>query len=467
MTSVAAVVDRRSLVTILVAGSAITAISLGVRSTFGLFLEPVTDDLGTGRASFALAIAIQNLVWGLGQPVAGAVADRFGSARVLAVGAGLYGAGVLMMAGVQTETGLYIGAGFVTGLGLAAASFAVVLAAIGRLAPPERRTWAIGVATAFGSVGQFILIGVTQALRSTIGWRGTLVVLAFMAASVALIAWPLRGRSSDAPAATDASGALVAAESLRDILRRAARHRPYVLLTAGFFVCGFHVTFIATHLPTYIQDEGQAGWVAASTLALIGLFNIAGSFAAGVLGSNHDKARLLSLIYLARAVVIMAFVLVPMTTATALGFGAAMGLLWLATVPLTSGIIVGQFGTQHAGTLFGIVFLSHQVGAFVGAYFGGRIADVADSYAPVWWASVVLGVLAAAVHLWVDDEPAPPLGAPVSRRPVWRAAPAGGIAVVLLVAALTLRDAATTPATAEDTGAPTTYYCVLHPTAPG
>lgn len=449
---------------LLSAGSVITALSLGVRSTFGLFLDPVIESIGTGRGAFALAVAIQNLVWGLSQPLAGAVADRFGSARVLAVGAVIYSIGMMLMAGADTSGGLYLSAGFVVGLGTGAASFAVVLAAIGRMAPPERRSLALGVATAMGSVGQFVLVPTVQRLIDSSGWEIAAVVLGVVILAVILFAPGLRGRAADQ--ASSADGQPVDVVPLRVELRRAAHSNSYRMLNLAFFVCGFHVTFIATHLASYAEDVGQTRAIAASALALIGLFNIAGSLTAGALGGKYSKSKLLSIIYASRALVIAGFVLIPSSATTTLVFGGLIGLLWLSTVPLTSGIVASQFGTAHTGTLFGIVFLSHQLGAFVGAWMGGTLADRTGSYDPVWWIAVGLGVLAALLHLRIDEgpQPEPPPLLQVNT------GPASGMAAVVLITATTAGlSLAASQATADDgaqraeSGQQVIYFCPLHP----
>jgi predicted MFS family arabinose efflux permease len=413
---------------VLSAGCVVTALSLGVRSTFGLFLDPVVDTIGSGRGAFALAVAIQNLVWGLSQPLAGAVADRFGSARVLAVGAVVYAFGMALMSTADSSAALYLSAGFIVGAGTGAASFAVVLAAIGRMAPPEKRSMALGLATAMGSVGQFLLVPLVQRLIDANGWEPTALVLAGVIITVGLFAFGLRGRASDF--VTAEAGQAPQVVPLRSELRRAAHSRSFRLLNLAFFVCGFHVTFIATHITSYAEDIGQTRAIAATALALIGLFNIAGSLTAGYLGGKHSKTRLLSGIYAARAVVIIGYVLIPSSSTTTLIFGATIGLLWLSTVPLTSGIVASQFGTAHTGTLFGIVFLSHQLGAFIGAWLGGTLADRFGSYDPVWWIAVGLGVLAAVVHLAIDEGPQPEPPPPVRVAP----SPAGGFAAIALFA---------------------------------
>ncbi len=461
---------------LLAAGSVITALGLGVRSTFGLFLDPVIETLGTGRGTFALAIAIQNLVWGLSQPLAGAVADRFGSARVITVGGIVYALGLVLMSTATSSGMLYLSAGFVIGVGTGAASFAVVLAAVGRMAPVEKRSMALGVVTAMGSVGQFILVPLVQRLIDSSGWESTAVILALVILAVLACAPGLRGRAADFIASSNpdaSSGAPAAIVPLRQELRRAAYSRSFILLNLAFFVCGFHVTFIATHLASYAEDVGQSRSNAANALALIGLFNIAGSLAAGVLGGKHSKTRLLSMIYTARAVVITGFVLIPASQATTLIFGAAIGVLWLSTVPLTSGIVTGQFGTAHSGTLFGIVFLAHQLGAFVGAWMGGTLADRLGSYDPVWWIAVGLGIVAAALHLVIDEGPQPQAPEAIRLSP----APIGGAAALLLAfglsAALSLSTASRAGASESAIDSPSGssdaaavgYFCVLHPVA--
>ena len=466
MTAVDTAVQRRRipLWLLLTAGSVITSLSLGVRSTFGLFLDPVVDTIGTGRGAFATAIAVQNLLWGLSQPVAGAVADRFGAARVLVGGAVAYALGLVLMAASTGPGTLLLSTGVLIGLANGAASFAVVLAAVGRMVRPEKRSLALGIVSAMGSVGQFVLIPVAESLIDNAGWESTAVVLAVVILAVALFAPWLRGRSADqAPPDPDPSApppVPLAAE-----LRRAAHSRSYRLLNLAFFVCGFHVTFIATHLAPYSEDVGQTRAVAATALALIGLFNIVGSLTAGALGQRYSKSRLLSVIYGARAVVITGFVLLPASPASIVVFGALMGLLWLATVPLTSAIVAGQFGTTHSGTLFGIVFLSHQLGAFGGAWMGGTLADRIGSYDPAWWVAVGLGVLAAVVHLVIDEgpQPEPPPRVAAAPRILGPAA-----VVVVAVGGLTAGSmAAAEPSgpAADATAAHGPFFCPLHPVA--
>ncbi len=457
----------RSLLWVLVAASAITAITLGIRSTFGLFLVPVAAALGTNKAGFALAIAIQNLVWGLGQPLAGGVADRYGAPKVLAVGGGLYAVGVFGMSRANTTTSFYLSGGLLVGMAMAAASFSVVLAAVGKLAPPERRTWAIGIVTAGGSIGQFLLVPAAGWLDVRIGWRSAMAVLGSVALLVVVLSVLLRERrratAGDASAAVVAS-APVAAEPFSVAIRRALRHPSYGLLCLGFFVCGFHVTFIGTHLPSYLGDVGMSRAVGARAIAFIGLFNVLGAFSAGLLASRFRKGVLLSVIYGLRAVAIAGLVLLPHTPTVALGFAAVMGLLWLSTVPLTSGIVVGQFGVANAGSLFGVVFLAHQIGAFIGVWYGGRLADITGSYDVVWWIAVALGVFAAFINLFVSDAPAPPLPARVAGAPGIGAA--AGMASLLALGAVSGVGAATSGAErAGASSSPMVPYCVLHPSS--
>lgn len=466
-------VKTRSFALILMAGSFVTAVSLGARSTMGVFLDPISQGLDLGTSTFALSVAIQNLIWGLGQPVAGAVADRYGSVRVLLVGAAVYAIGLLVVANASTGLELHLGAGLIMGVGLAAASFSVVLAALGRLVPPERRSMALGVATAFGSVGQFILVPVSQYLITTAGWRVSMGFMAAVVAAIVVAVGPLKTRSAapspdpSSPAGPEDEGD----ETLRQVLARAGRHRSYLLLNAGFFVCGFHVTFIGVHLPKHLEDVGQPASVATWALAAIGLFNIVGSFTAGALGQRRSKTRLLSIIYGARAVTFLVLLLLPPSAGAAFLFAALMGLFWLATVPLTSGVVLGQFGVRHAGTLFGLVFFSHQVGAFIGSWGGGAVRDATGSYAGWWWTSVALAVAAAVIHLFIDEGPANLAAAPTpTRSGRWRlgrprlapaAATMGAAAAVLALAGLAV---ATTDASAAGLRArQAAVLCSVHP----
>lgn len=388
---------------IVIAGSIITAITLGVRATMGVFGAEVDTAMGVGIDTFSLTIAGQNLIWGLAQPIAGTIADRFGAARVLVIGAVTYAAGLLVMGTATGPAGLFVGGGLIVGLGMSAASFAVVLASMSKLIDLEHRSMALGIATAFGSFGHFLLVPLTGIFLRAHGWRTAFVILAVITMSMIIAVRPLRSTS---PAASDT----IADDGigpLRDVVVAAARHRDYLLVNCTFFVCGFHVTFIGVHLPKSLTDSGLSSGVAELALAFIGLFNIVGAFTGGVLGAKFNKSRLLSVMYSGRTLAFVGLVMLPASPVVAVGFGALMGIVWLASVPLTSGIVLGQFGIRNAGTLFGFVFLSHQLGAFAGAYGGGLIREITGSYDLWWWLCAALGVFAALVHFRISEQPAP------------------------------------------------------------
>ncbi|HOV04690.1 MAG TPA: MFS transporter [Kaistiaceae bacterium] len=391
---------------VILVGCAISMLTYGPRSALGLFLQPMTEARGWSREVFALSIAIQNIMWGIGQPIAGAIADRYGTARVLAGGGVIYAAGLYIMAHAEAPLWLHVSAGVLIGLGIAASSFSIVITAFARTVSPGKRTVAFGIGTAAGSLGQFVFAPLGQGLIEGFGWTQALVILGAMMFLVPLLAPVLAGRSH-APAANEAQ------QSFREALSEAFGHRSYVLLVLGFFVCGFHVAFITTHLPPYIADVGIDPKWGAWAIAVIGLFNVIGSLMSGVFSASWSKPYLLSFIYFARAIVITIFVMTPPSAASILVFGAAMGLLWLSTVPPTTGLITVMFGVRYMGTLYGFVFLSHQVGAFIGVWLGGLLYDATGSYDAVWWVSVALGVAAAIIH-W-----------PISERPVARLENAG------------------------------------------
>ena len=390
----------RTPAVVLICGCLISIVTFGPRSTFGFFLQPLSQDLGFGRDVFALSIAIQNLLTGVGQPFAGALADRFGTLRTLIGGALLYVAGLVLMSYATTPGMLHLSAGVLIGFGLSGASFTIVLAAFGKLIPESWRSLAFGVGTAAGSFAQFLFSPLAVALLGTVGWHETLLIFA----GIVLLVLPL-SLAIATPAQDSGAGAAVRPQSFREALSEAFGHRSYVLLVIGFFTCGFHVAFITTHLPPYLVDRGLdatwGGWV----IAFIGLFNIIGSIAAGVLGGRLPKRYLLSTIYLLRAVAITGFLLAPLTPVSALTFGAVMGVLWLSTVPLTSGLVALMFGVRYMGTLFGFVFFSHQVGAFIGVWLGGVLYERTGSYDVVWWLGVGLGIFAALVHLPIRERP--------------------------------------------------------------
>ncbi len=450
---------RLPLWAVIAAGGVITAISLGVRSTFGLFLDPVVESLDTDRGTFALAIAIQQIVWGISQPVAGAISDRFGAARVLAGGTVLYAIAMLIMSTAESTGVLILSAGFLVGLSIGAASFAVVLSAVGRMVEPERRTMALGIVSAVGSLGQFVLVPIARNRIDQTSWETTAVLLAVIALAAIAFTPMVKGRAADFP--QRAVPGQADDRPLRDELRRAAHARPYLLLNGAFFVCGFHVTFIATHLPAYSEDLGQASSTGSTALALIGLFNVFGSLAAGWLGARHSNTKLLAGIYGLRAAVITAFLLLPASGGLTIVFGAAIGVLWLSTVPLTSAMVTEQFGTTHSGTLFGIVFLSHQLGAFGGAWLGGELADATGSYDPAWWIGVGLGLMAMMLHLMITEgpvpEPPPPTEGGIRVVPAGAALALAVIGTASIVAAVDAADA-----TAEEAAGPPAAFCILN-----
>ncbi|SLN44449.1 MFS transporter [Oceanibacterium hippocampi] len=387
--------STRNLVVIVLSGSLILFIAFGIRSAFGLFLQPMSADLGWGREVFALAMAIQNLVWGAMQPVAGMIADRFGAARTLAVFTLLYFLGLLLMAATSEPWTFHLSAGLLIGIGLAGCSFGVVLGAVGRAVDEKYRSLALGIGTALGSAGQFAMVLIGQELLSAFGWQNAFLILA----AIVLVMLPLAfGLRSATPVADHAE-----TQSLGAAIGEARRHGGFLLLTAGFFVCGFHLAFIAVHLPAYLVDAGLPAATGAWALALVGLANIVGSFAAGIAGGRYSKKYCLSLIYLARSAVIIAYIALPITTLSTMLFAVGMGLLWLSTVPLTSGLVAQIFGPRYMSTLFGFVFFSHQVGSFLGVWLGGYFYDTTGSYDGVWWISIGLGVAAALLHWPIDD----------------------------------------------------------------
>jgi MFS family permease len=383
---------------IIVAGCLISLLAFGPRSAMGFFQLPMLADTGWDRTTFGLAMAIQNLFWGLGQPIFGALADRFGAWRVLFLSALLSAAGLVIMAFAAAPVWLHIGGGVLVGLGIAAGSFGVILAAFARNVAPEQRSLAFGMGTAAGSAGMFVFAPISQGLIEAVGWSDALVWLGAMMLVIPLLAIPLRGNaSSGSQKLTDMEQTIGAA------LREAFGHQSYLLLTAGFFVCGFQVAFITAHFPAYIGDIGIDATYAVLAIALIGFFNVIGSLASGVIGQRYSKPRFLALIYVARSVAVTAFLLLPQSGFSVIVFSIVMGLLWLSTVPPTNALVAIMFGTRYLGMLGGIVFLSHQIGSFLGVWMGGYLYEVYGTYDPVWWLGVALGIFAAFVH-WPISE---------------------------------------------------------------
>jgi MFS family permease len=385
-----------SMTQVLLCGAAIVTLSMGIRHGFGLWLQPITTTRGWSRETFAIALAVQNLAWGLAGPVTGALADRWGAFRVLLAGSVLYALGLVVM-GLATSGAAFLGgAGLLIGIAQSGTTYAVVYGVIGRNVAPEKRSWAMGVAAAAGSFGQFLMVPIEGGLIDGVGWQNALFVLA----CASLVIMPLAFGLREAPRAA-ASGA--GSQSMGAALREAFGERSFQLLTAGYFVCGFQVVFIGVHLPSYLKDRGLAPGVATTALALIGLFNVFGTYAAGTLGGRLPKKYLLSTIYTLRSAAIVAFLAVPLSPASVYAFSAAMGLLWLSTVPLTTGIVADVFGVRYLSMLGGVVFLSHQVGSFLGAWLGGRLYDMTGGYELVWWIAVGLGVFAALVNLPIRE----------------------------------------------------------------
>jgi len=382
---------------ILICGGLIMTIAMGARHGFGLFLQPMSMAQGWGRETFAFALALQNLVWGAAQPFSGLIADRYGAGRVLLTGSVLYVLGLALMAWSSSATELALSAGLLIGLGLSGTTFSIVYGVLGRTYPPEKRSQVLGIAGAAGSFGQFAMLPGTQALITGIGWMEALLVLAAVAALMAPLSAVLAEPGRDASHRPPQSAAAA--------MREAAGHKGFWLLTFGYFVCGFQVIFIAVHLPAYLADNGLPGNVGVVCLALIGFFNIIGTWGAGMLGARWTKKYLLAFIYIARSVIIVAFIAVPPTPTSAYLFAAAMGLLWLATVPLTNGIVAQVFGVTYLSMLGGFVFFSHQIGSFLGAWLGGVLFDRTGSYDVVWWIAIALGLVAMAVNLPIDERP--------------------------------------------------------------
>ncbi len=390
---------RQRWLVIMLAGATLVSATLGIRQVFGLFLQPISLELGTGFQLFSLAIAVQNLVWGLSSPLFGAAADRYGPWRVAAIGALLYGGGLFLMSSYVTEAGIFIGQ-ILIGLGLGSAGISIAIGAVARAAPPEKRSIAMGLVTSFGSFGQFALVPVTQILMVTGGWQFALLMLSVIMASMVAVAMGLRTPAGSARPIEGPDLTIGAA------LQQAVSSRDYILLTVGFFVCGLQLVFITTHLPTYLHDAGLSPDISSWALALIGLFNIIGAFVCGWLGGVVSKKKSLATVYLLRGITIAAFILIPPTPVSALLFGACMGLLWLGTIPLTSGLSVVFFGPRYLSMLYGLVFLSHQIGSFVGAWLGGIWYDWFGNYEAMWWLNVAAGLFAFVVN-WAIREPRP------------------------------------------------------------
>jgi MFS family permease len=398
----------RTPIVILACGCLIAMLGFGARAGLGFFLTPMSRAYGWDREVFSLALAIQMLLWGAAQPFCGALADRFGPTRVLSIGAVLYALGLASMAYASSPGLLNLSAGVVIGFGLAGSSFTIVIGAFGKLMPPQWRTLAFGAGTAAGSFGQFLFSPLTVGLIDGFGWQHTLLIFAAVVLLVAPLSLAL---ALPRDAAVPAAGAAPRQQSVTQALAEALGHRSYVLLVLGFFTCGFQIFFIAVHLPAYLVDRGLPAWTGGWTLGVIGLFNIVGAIAAGWLSATMPKRYILSFIYFARAVAILVYIMLPPSSAATVIFGAVLGLLWLSTVPPTSGLVAVMFGTRWLAMLFGFVFFSHQVGGFLGVWLGGVLFERTGSYDAVWWLAILLGLLSAAINLPIIEKPVERLAA--------------------------------------------------------
>ena len=386
---------QRTLASVLLFAGLIVTVAMGIRHTFGLFLTPMSMEHQWSREVFSFALALQNLIWGATQPFAGWLADRYGARRVLWGASVLYALGLVGMAYSATGTGLAASAGLMIGAAQSGCTYSVVFAAMGKLVPDAKRGWAMGVVAAAGSFGQFLMIPVASGLIGGMGWFGTLLVFA----AAALLIIPLGGALTKGLVA----GASGHGQTAREALGEAMREKSFVLLIAGYFVCGFQVVFIGVHFPTYLIDKGMGPEVGMTALALIGLFNVFGSYSAGHLGNRLPKRHVLAAIYAARSVAISLFLWAPLSAASVYLFSAIMGLLWLSTVPLTNAIVAQVFGVRYLGMLSGLVFFSHQVGSFLGVWLGGKLFDATGAYDTVWGICILLGILSALIHLPIDE----------------------------------------------------------------
>jgi MFS family permease len=395
-----------SLTQVLLCSAMIVTLSMGIRHGFGLWLQPITMDRGWSRETFSFALAIQNLAWGIAGPVVGGLADRFGAFRVLVAGAVAYATGLVLMALATSGLAFTGSAGLLLGIAQSGCTYAVVYGVIARNVSAQRRSWAMGVTAAAGSFGQFLMVPVENWLIADFGWRNALFILGCLALAIAPLAYGLK-EPARAPVGSTMQQSIGAA------VREAFGYGSFRLLMAGYFVCGFQVVFIGVHMPSYLKDKGLGPEVATMALALIGLFNVVGTYAAGVIGQHWPKRYLLSSIYLLRSVAIVAFLWLPLTPAGVYVFASVMGLLWLSTVPPTNAVVAQIFGVQYMSMLSGFVFLSHQVGSFMGVWLGGRLYDSTGSYDVVWWIAVALGVFAGLINLPVRETPiARPAAAP-------------------------------------------------------
>ncbi len=386
----------RTPLVVMICATVILFTAFGVRQTYGLMMNPIGSAQGWGREVFAFAVALQSLFWGLSQPVWGAIADRYGAGRVVAISAAIYAAGLYLMATATTPVAINYSTGFLTGIGLSGTSFPILLAVVARNVSAQRRSLFLGITSAGGSSGQLLVVPVSQYFISADGYAATLVILAVMTAMIVPLAVGVSGRMAPADQAGED-------QTIPEAVREAGRHNGFLLLIAGFFVCGFQTMFIGAHLPVYLTDAGASPMLGATALATIGLFNVFGCFIWGALGGRFSKKYMLAMLYMARSVGMLVFILVPISEVSVIVFSAVMGLLWLGTVPLTSGLVAQIFGTRYMAMLYGFVFLNHQLGSFLGIWLGGRLFDQTGSYDVIWWMAIALGLVAALLH-WPIDE---------------------------------------------------------------
>ena len=383
---------------ILTCGSVICLLSLGLRSTFGLYMGPISSDLGWGREIFSFAIALQSLVWGITTPIFGYLSDRYGPGKVVAAGGVFYALGLLMMAWASDPLHATLGIGVLTGFAMAMTGFPIVLSVIGRKFPPQTRSFYLGIASALGSSGQLVLVPLDQVFITAAGWQTSFIYLAIIAGVMVPLAAAMAG--GNAQAADEHSE-----QTFKDAIREAAAHKGFCLLSIGYFVCGAQAFFITAHLPAYLVDLGHPLWLGSLSLALIGGFNIIGSTLWGKFGNTYSKKNLLCLLYAGRSVCMMYFVLTPITPTSVIIFSSAIGLMWLGTVPLTSALVAQVFGTKYMATLVGFTFVSHQIGSFLGIYLGGLIFDLYGTYDPIFWGAIIVGFAASLVHYPIDERP--------------------------------------------------------------
>lgn len=393
---------KRHVWLVILAGFTVASLGMGIRQNFGQFLPAMTADLGIGREAFAFAMALQNIIWGITTPFAGAMADKYGSGKMVALGGLTYTCGLFIMSNAEGAFGLNMGAGLFIGFGQAAAGFAVLLGAVARRVPASRRSLALGVATAGGSFGQFYMAPVSLGLIEATGWSMALIYMAGLSVIMVVLASALTGKASDVTEGDPT-------QTISQAVREATAYRSYWLLFVGFFVCGFQISFVAVHLPAFITDLGLDAATGAWAIGLIGFFNIIGTYACGALGDRYSKKYLLSILYFLRSGVVAVFLLAPPSQVSVFIFASALGLLWLGTVPLTSGLVAQIFGIRYMSTLFGIVFFGHQLGSFSGVWWGGYIFDTTGSYDQMWIASIVLGLMAGFLHLPIVEQPLRPV----------------------------------------------------------